>query len=42
MMAERRLSEGPDVQVIWDEWVQEIMAYLSKRVRVVIDKREDA
>jgi hypothetical protein len=30
----------PDVQVVWDEWVQEILVYLSKRVRVVIDERE--
>ena len=32
----------PDVQVVWDAWVQEILAYLNTRVRVVIDKREDA
>jgi hypothetical protein len=31
----------PDVQVVWDVWVQEILAYLDKRVRVVIDQRED-
>ena len=31
----------PDVQVVWDAWVQEILAYLNKRVRVVIDLRED-
>ena len=31
----------PDVQVFWDEWVQEILKYLNKRVRVVVDMRED-
>jgi hypothetical protein len=31
----------PDVQVFWDEWVQEILKYLNKRVRMVIDLRED-
>jgi hypothetical protein len=31
----------PDVHVVWDEWVQGILAYLNKRVRVVIDLRED-
>jgi len=31
----------PDVQIVWDAWVQEILAYLNKRVRVVIDLRED-
>jgi len=31
----------PDVQVVWDAWVQEILGYLNKRVRVVIDQRED-
>ena len=31
----------PDVQVVWDEWVQGILAYLKNRVRVVIDLRED-
>jgi hypothetical protein len=31
----------PDVQVVWDEWVQGILAYLNNRVRVVIDLRED-
>jgi hypothetical protein len=31
----------PDVQVFWDEWVQGILAYLNKRVRLVIDLRED-
>jgi len=31
----------PDVQVVWDAWVQEILVYLNKRVRVVIDLRED-
>ena len=29
----------PDVQVVWDEWVQEMLIYLNKRVRVVIDQR---
>ncbi len=31
----------PDVQVVWDEWVQEMLTYLDKRVRVVTDQRED-
>jgi hypothetical protein len=31
----------PDVQVVWDAWVQEMLSYLNKRVRVVIDTRED-
>ena len=31
----------PDVQVVWDEWVQEMLTYLNKRVRVVIDQRKD-
>jgi len=31
----------PDVQVVWDDWVQEILAYLDERVRVVADRRED-
>lgn len=31
----------PDVQVVWDAWVQEMLVYLNKRVRVVIDQRED-
>jgi hypothetical protein len=31
----------PDVQVVWDEWVQGILAYLNKRVRLVVDLRED-
>jgi hypothetical protein len=30
----------PDVQVVWDDWVQEILAYLDERVRVVTDRRE--
>jgi hypothetical protein len=29
------------VQVVWDEWVQEMLTYLDKRVRVVTDQRED-
>jgi hypothetical protein len=29
----------PDVQVVWYEWVQEMLIYLNKRVRVVIDQR---
>jgi hypothetical protein len=32
----------PDVQIVWDEWVQEIIGYLNKRVRIVIDLREDS
>jgi hypothetical protein len=31
----------PDVQVFWDEWVQGILMYLNKRVRVVVDLRQD-
>jgi hypothetical protein len=31
----------PDVQVVWDDWVQEILVYLDKRVRVVTDQRDD-
>jgi hypothetical protein len=31
----------PDVQVVWDEWVQEMLIYLNKRVRVIIDQRQD-
>jgi hypothetical protein len=31
----------PDVQVVWDDWVQEILVYLDERVRVVTDRRED-
>ena len=31
----------PDVQVFWDEWVQGILMYLNKRVRVVVDLRKD-
>jgi hypothetical protein len=31
----------PEVQVVWDAWVQEMLAYLNKRVRVVIDTSED-
>ncbi len=31
----------PDVQVFWDEWVQEILKYLNRRVRVVVDMRKN-
>jgi hypothetical protein len=31
----------PDVQVFWDEWVRDILAYLNKRVKVVVDLRKD-
>ena len=31
----------PDVPVIWDKWVDEIIGYLDSRVRIVIDLRED-
>jgi hypothetical protein len=31
----------PDVQVVWDEWVQDMLTYLDNRVRAVIDQRED-
>ena len=43
MMSVGRLPERvPEIQVVWDEWVQEILEYLNERVRVVIDLREDA
>jgi len=31
----------PDVQIFWDEWVQGILVYLNKRVRVIVDLRQD-
>jgi hypothetical protein len=31
----------PDVQVVWDDWVQEILVYLDKRVRMVTDQRDN-
>ena len=31
----------PDVPIVWDDWVEEIIGYLNKRVRIVIDLRED-
>jgi hypothetical protein len=31
----------PDTQVEWNEWVQEILLYLNKRVRVIVDLREN-
>jgi hypothetical protein len=31
----------PDVQVVWDEWVRDMLTYLDNRVRAVIDQRED-
>ncbi len=32
----------PEIQVVWDEWVQEILEYLTGRVRVVLDMRTKA
>ena len=29
----------PEIQVIWDEWVEEMLAYLEGRVHVVMDMR---
>jgi len=29
----------PEIQVIWDEWVNEILEYLGRRVHVVVDLR---
>jgi hypothetical protein len=29
----------PEIQVIWDEWVKEILEYLAGRVHVVVDLR---
>jgi hypothetical protein len=29
----------PEIQVIWDEWVKEILEYLARRVHVVVDLR---
>ena len=31
----------PDTRIVWDEWVNEIIGYLNRRVRIVIDLRED-
>jgi hypothetical protein len=31
----------PDVPIIWDEWVGETIRYLDKRMRIIIDLRED-
>jgi hypothetical protein len=31
----------PEVQVVWDSWVNEIIGYLGARVRITIDLRED-
>jgi len=31
----------PDVQVVWDAWVQEMLTYLNKRVQVILDRRKD-
>jgi hypothetical protein len=32
----------PYIQVDWNEWVQEILAYLGKRVKIIIDMRHNA
>jgi hypothetical protein len=29
----------PEIQVIWDEWIKEILEYLGRRVHVVVDLR---
>ncbi len=34
------IKKVPDVRVVWDNWVQEILEYLDKRVRVVVDLRK--
>jgi hypothetical protein len=31
----------PDVQVVWNAWVQEMLTYLNTRVRVILDRRKD-
>ena len=31
----------PDVPIVWDEWVGETIRYLDKRMRIIIDLRED-
>jgi hypothetical protein len=31
----------PDARIVWDEWVKEMIGYLNRRVRIVIDLRED-
>jgi hypothetical protein len=48
MIAERDDDAGkeitrnvPDVPIIWDEWVSETIRYLEKRMRIIIDLRED-
>jgi hypothetical protein len=41
-VGEEIAGKVPDIQVDWNEWVQEILAYLGKRVKVVIDTRHDA
>jgi hypothetical protein len=48
MIAERDDDAGkeiarnvPDVPIVWDEWVDEIIRYLDKRIRIIIDLRED-
>jgi hypothetical protein len=35
-------NKVPEVPVIWDEWVQEILEYLAGRARVVMDLRTKA
>ena len=40
MMSGGRLQKKyPEIQVIWDEWVKEILEYLAGRVHVVMDLR---
>jgi hypothetical protein len=48
MIAERDDDVGkeiviavPDVPIIWDEWVNEIIRYLDTRMRIIIDLREE-
>lgn len=31
----------PDARIVWDEWVKKMIEYLNRRVRIVIDLRED-
>jgi len=36
------LQKVPGIQVVWDDWVREILDYLRGRVRVVIDLRKNS
>jgi len=48
MIAERDDDAGkeiamtvPDVPIVWDEWVGETIRHLDKRIRIIIDLREE-